>query len=79
MRYPGGKKVLKPWIRFGLPAKSVDTRRMTPGVSILFSISGNSYIGQRRVYSRLTLEVLHDVKKLVVYLGIARELHLDLI
>ena len=35
MRYPGGRKVLKPWIRFGCPAKSSETRLMTPGVSIL--------------------------------------------
>jgi hypothetical protein len=33
--YPGGKNVLKPWIRFGLPAKSVETLSITPGVSML--------------------------------------------
>ena len=35
MRYPTGKKVLKPWIRDGCPLKRCDTRLMTPGVSIL--------------------------------------------
>lgn len=33
--YPGGRKVLKPWIRFGWPANSSETRLITPGVSIL--------------------------------------------
>ena len=34
IRYPGGKKVLNPWISSGLPAKSVLTLPITPGVSI---------------------------------------------
>jgi len=33
--YPGGKKVLNPWIKFGCPLNSVETRSITPGVSIL--------------------------------------------
>lgn len=33
--YPGGRKVLKPCMRYGFPVKSVETRSMTPGVSIL--------------------------------------------
>jgi hypothetical protein len=35
MRYPTGKKVLKPWMSDGCPLKRKDTRLMTPGVSIL--------------------------------------------
>lgn len=35
MRYPGGKKVLNPDMRVGCPLNRVDTRSMTPGVSIL--------------------------------------------
>ena len=33
--YPGGRNVLKPWIRLGLPANKLETRSITPGVSIL--------------------------------------------
>jgi len=33
--YSGGKNVLKPWIRFGLPTKSGETLLITPGVSML--------------------------------------------
>jgi WD repeat-containing protein 19 len=33
--YPGGRNVLKPRMRFGWPLKSSDTRRITPGVSIV--------------------------------------------
>ncbi len=35
MRYPGGKKVLNPDISVGCPLNRVDTRSMTPGVSML--------------------------------------------
>lgn len=35
MRYPAGKKVLKPWMSVGCPWKRFDTRSMTPGVSML--------------------------------------------
>ena len=35
IRYPTGRKVLKPWMRYGLPVKRRETRSMTPGVSIL--------------------------------------------
>ena len=35
MRYPGGRKVLKPWIREGFPWKRAETRSITPGVSML--------------------------------------------
>jgi hypothetical protein len=34
MRYPGGRKVLKPWMRLGCPRKRVETLSMTPGVSM---------------------------------------------
>ena len=39
MRYPGGRKVLNPWMRLGWPAKSSETLLMTPGVSILTWVS----------------------------------------
>lgn len=35
MRYPGGRKVLKPDINSGCPLNNIDTRSITPGVSIL--------------------------------------------
>lgn len=35
IRYPAGKKVLNPDIRSGWPLNSVETRLITPGVSIL--------------------------------------------
>lgn len=35
IRYPGGRKALKPKTRSGCPWKSCDTRFMTPGVSML--------------------------------------------
>lgn len=35
IRYPKGRKVLNPWMREGWPLKRVETRSMTPGVSIL--------------------------------------------
>jgi hypothetical protein len=35
IRYPGGRKVLKPVIRFEYPRNKVETLSMTPGVSIL--------------------------------------------
>lgn len=38
IRYPGGRKVLKPWMRTGWPRKRLETRSMTPGVSILRSL-----------------------------------------
>ena len=33
---PGGRKVLKPTMRSGWPLNSVDTRLITPGVSMLW-------------------------------------------
>lgn len=39
IRYPGGRKVLNPWIRDGWPRKRVETRSMTPGVSMLQAVS----------------------------------------
>ena len=38
--YPGGRKVLKPWIKFGWPENRVETRSMTPGVSMLWAYRG---------------------------------------
>lgn len=35
IRYPGGRKALKPKTRSGCPRKSCDTRFITPGVSML--------------------------------------------
>ena len=35
MRYPGGKNVLNPEIKSGWPLNSIDTRSITPGVSML--------------------------------------------
>ena len=51
MRKPGGKKALKPLIKRGFPRNSVETRSMTPGVSILniimcgLLVSKNSWKG----------------------------------
>jgi hypothetical protein len=42
MRYPMGRKVLKPAIRVGWPWKRRDTRWITPGVSILVQQGGQN-------------------------------------
>lgn len=39
IRYPGGKNVLKPWMRLGWPANNSETRLITPGVSMLLLVS----------------------------------------
>ena len=48
--YPGGRKVLKPWISSGLPAKSVLTLPMTPGVSIA-PLLKSFMISRNRLYT----------------------------
>jgi hypothetical protein len=65
---PGGRNVLKPTMSAGLPRKSRDTRRMTPGVSILI---------EKNI--RLRLEVLHNVEKVAVDLRRSGELDLHLV
>lgn len=55
---------------------------MTPGVSILrpFSYAHDVKGRPRRSFnSRLTLEILHDVKEPVVHIRLFRELDLDLV
>ena len=42
IRYPGGRKALKPKTRSGCPWKSCDTRFITPGVSMLLE-NGQSF------------------------------------
>ena len=49
---PGGKNVLNPRISLSWPRKSCDTRRMTPGVSIL-SISDGRNLARRDTEPRL--------------------------
>lgn len=44
IRYPGGRNVLKPWIKLGWPANNSETRLMTPGVSILRSFSYSQHV-----------------------------------
>ena len=62
IRYPTGRKVLNPWMREGWPLKRVETRSMTPGVSIL-----EQKVGARLVWDKLieywlfVLELFHDI------------------
>ncbi len=79
--YPGGRKVLNPWMRLGWPANRSDTRLMTPGVSILVECQPRQTQpgSTRAVHLRLALEVLHDVEKAVVHVGLVVELHLHLV
>lgn len=68
IRYPGGKKVLKPPISSECPWKSIDTRWITPGVSMLFVFSHR--IPKTRILTagnlRLTFKFLHDIQKLII-------------
>jgi len=61
-----------------LPANSVETLRMTPGVSILARIS-ELQPKEVEEYSRLAFEVLHNVQELVVDIELARELYFHLV
>jgi hypothetical protein len=66
-------------MRLGWPLKSVETRWITPGVSILLRVSYS--ISQHGVDSclRLTLEVVHNIKESVVDIGLVYKTDLDLI
>lgn len=63
IRYPAGKNVLNPDINKGCPLNKLDTRSMTPGVSILFY----TLIFLKLLYVffyaalRLTFKILHDI------------------
>jgi len=68
-------------MRFGWPAKSSDTRLMTPGVSILLKVS---LVETRKLKIqgkslRLTLEIFHYIKESVINIGLVGKLYLDLI
>jgi len=71
--------VLKPPISSECPWKSIDTRWITPGVSMLFVFS--HCIPRTTTWRtrglRLTLELLHDIQKLVVYFWSLPEPALD--
>lgn len=79
--YPGGKKVLNPWIRFGCPANRSETRLITPGVSILHHHQSlnRAYESFSALNLRLALEVLHNIKESVIDVRLLGELDLDLI
>ena len=79
MRYPGGRNVLKPWMRLGCPAKSSDTLLITPGVSILALVSKESSTQCHLQHSRLTLEILHNIQEAVINVGLVVKLNLHLI
>lgn len=79
IRYPGGRKVLKPWIRFGWPAKSSETLLMTPGVSILPRVSTPVRDSLGSLHPRLALEVLHDIEESVIDIWLLMKLDLDLV
>lgn len=74
--------MLNPWIRFGWPAKSSETRAMTPGVSILFpcqvSIEQVDW-AWKSASSRLAFEVLHDIEEPIIHIRLVGKLDLDLV
>ena len=68
-------------MRLRWPEKRVETRLITPGVLILtavYRLDGNpaqlTRARGRGQNSRLALEILHDVQKLVVDIGLILEL-----
>ena len=63
---------MKPWMRLGCPRNSVETRSITPGVSIAWLLNW-------RVSNAADTHVLHDIQKPIVHIGMVRELHLDLV
>lgn len=75
--------MLNPWIRLGWPAKSSETRLITPGVSILpqsqcivwVEVVEKKGVGNER----LALEIFHDVEKLIIHLRVLVKLDLDLV
>lgn len=74
--------MLNPWIRLGWPAKSSETLLMTPGVSMLQTVShattpSASRTGSR--YSRLAFKVLHNIEKLVVDIRLLVKLDFNLV
>lgn len=69
---------MNPWIKAGWPLKSVETRWITPGVSILQE-SGNIRTDRWGEYSRLALEVLHYVEESVIHIGLVDKAHLNLV
>lgn len=73
---------MKPEINSGWPLKRMETRSITPGVSILSSFDPSicmHTILYNNNYLRLTLEVFHDIQKLIVHVRTGRELDFDLI
>jgi hypothetical protein len=64
--YSGGKNVLKPWIRFGLPAKSVETLSITPGVSMLKGKHKQAFLENRghSTYAPLLKSFMMSIKRL---------------
>lgn len=75
MRYPTGRKVLNPCMRYGFPWKRRETRWMTPGVSMLLEVSKRR--DKRTSDARLALKVLHDIQKLIVDVWVVCKLILD--
>lgn len=71
--------MLNPWIRLGWPAKSSETLLMTPGVSMLQTVSYVTAPAQSQRYSRLALKVLHNIEKLVVDIGLLVKLDFNLV
>lgn len=83
IRYPGGKNVLNPWIRAGCPLKRVETRWMTPGVSILRRaksvIHSREKLFTQAKHIRLTLEIFHYVQEPIIDVGLVDEADFDLV
>lgn len=72
---------MNPWIRAGWPLKRVETRWMTPGVSILIDCQFLWCILQCSPAgdARLAFEILHDVKEPVIDFWLLDEADLDLV
>ena len=70
--------MLKPWISDGCPRNKVETRSMTPGVSMLmYQLYASRQARKARLSDlHLTLELLHHVQKPVVHFWLMHELYL---
>lgn len=85
IRYPAGRKVLNPEMSKGCPLNNVDTRSMTPGVSILlYNVLVGVYVcvsihASQDKTLRLTFKIFHDIQELIVYVRPVRELSFNFV
>lgn len=73
---------MNPWIRAGWPLKRVETRWMTPGVSILVDCQFCCDVYCNVVSAcdaRLAFEILHNVEEPVIDFRLFDEADLDLV